>query len=164
MQYPVCPTPPLETLELRGRLRELPEWLPALHGLTRLYLRWSRIKNDPLISLQNLPYLMEFELSHAYEGDKLCFGASGFQKLKKLWLLSLNRLRLVIVEKGSMPLLQELYMSGCKSMEEVPSGMQHLASLQYMDFSDMAEGFVTKIESQREGGDKWNLNSKRKWM
>ncbi|KAL2247420.1 disease resistance protein RPM1-like [Sesamum indicum] len=164
MQYPVYPTPPLETLELRGRLRELPEWLPALHGLTRLYLRWSRMKHDPLNSLQDLPYLMEFELSHAYEGDRLCFRASGFQRLKKLWLLSLNRLRLVIVEKGCMPLLQELYMSGCRSLEEVPSGIQHLGSLQHMDFSDMAEGFVTKIESQREGGDKWNLKSMRKWM
>ncbi|KAL0328378.1 UNVERIFIED_CONTAM: Disease resistance protein Pik-2 [Sesamum calycinum] len=164
MQYPAYPTPPLETIELRGRLRELPEWLPALHGLTRLYLRWSRMKHDPLNSLQNLPYLMEFELYHAYEGERLCFRASGFQRLKKLWLLSLNRLRLVIVEKGSMPLLQELYMSGCKSVEEVPFGIQHLGSLQCMDFSDMAEGFVTKIQSQREGGDKWNLKSMRKWM
>ncbi|EYU19236.1 hypothetical protein MIMGU_mgv1a021128mg [Erythranthe guttata] len=152
---PVSPTPPIRSLELRGRLL-------LLHGLTRLLLRWSRIENnddDPLEHLQNLPNLMYLELSHAYQGDGICFKAAGFQRLKKLWLIRLEGLESVKVEEGSMPVLRELYIWGCKLVGEAPSGIEHLSDLQYVDFSDMSDGFVAKLEKQKEEEEAGNLQS-----
>ncbi|KAI3456959.1 hypothetical protein Pfo_013622 [Paulownia fortunei] len=158
LQDPVSPTPPIISLELRGRLLKVPPWIPSLQGLTKLLLRWSRINDDPLESLQHLPNLMYLELCHAYEGNGLCFKAAGFQRLKKLWLIRLNGLKLVRVEEGSMPFLQELYMWDCKLVEELSSGIELLTNLQYIDFSDMSEEFVTTLEKQKEEeGDNWKL-------
>lgn len=140
---PLSPTPSIRSLELRGRLLKVPQWIPSLQGLTRMLY-------DPLESLQHLPNLVYLELSHAYEGKTLCFKATGFQRLKKLWIVGLNGLELVKVEEGSMPFLQELYMWDCKLLEEVPSGIEHLTNLQYIDFSDMSEGFVRTLENQKE--------------
>ncbi|KAG8386165.1 hypothetical protein BUALT_Bualt03G0120700 [Buddleja alternifolia] len=158
LQYPMSPTPPITYLQLKGCLEKVPQWIASLHGLTTLLLRWSRINDDPLESLQYLPNLLELELCHAYEGDGLCFKAAGFEKLKKIWLIRLSRLRCVKVEKGSMPFLQELYMWDCKLVEEVPSGIEHLTNLECIDFTDMSEGLVTTLEKQKEeGGDQWKL-------
>ncbi|KAG8386109.1 hypothetical protein BUALT_Bualt03G0114800 [Buddleja alternifolia] len=159
LQYPVSPAPPIRSLELRGRLEKVPQWIPSLHGLTKLLLRWSRINDDdPLESLQYLPNLMVLELCHAYEGDGLRFKAAGFEKLKKIWLIRLSRLRCVKTEKGSVSFLQELYMWDCKLVEEVPFGIEHLTNLECIDFTDMSEGFVTTLEKQKEeGGDQWKL-------
>ncbi|KAG8386161.1 hypothetical protein BUALT_Bualt03G0120300 [Buddleja alternifolia] len=151
LQYPLSPTPPITSLHLRGPLKKVPKWILSLHGLTRLLLRSSRINDDdPLESLQYLPNLLEFELCHAYEGTRLWFKAAGFEKLKKIWLVRLNQLTWVKVEKGSMPFLQEMYMWNCKLVEEVPLGIEHLTNLECIDFTDMSEGFVTTLEKQKK--------------
>ncbi|KAG8379320.1 hypothetical protein BUALT_Bualt07G0076100 [Buddleja alternifolia] len=157
LQYPMSPAPPITLLHLRGPLQKVPEWIPSLHGLTKLTLGWSRIIDDPLESLQYLPNLLDLELWHAYEGKGLWFKAAGFEKLKKIWLLRLNQLRCVKVEKGSMPFLQELCMWDCKLVEEVLLGIEHLTNLECITFTDMSEGFVTTLEKQKEGGDQWKL-------
>lgn len=154
----VSPAPPIRSLELRGRLLKVPQWITSLQGLTRLILKWSRIDDDPLESFQYLPNLMYLELCHAYQGSSLCFKAPGFQRLKKLMIIKLNALERLRVDEGSMPILQELCVWGCKAMDEVPSGIEHLRDLQYADFSDMSEVFVRALEKQKEEEeDNWKL-------
>ncbi|XP_058202762.1 disease resistance protein RPM1-like [Rhododendron vialii] len=128
----------LRSLYLRGRLEKIPHWIPSLHNLKRVTLRWSKLKDvDPLQSLQDLPNLLHLELSTAYEGDGLFFKAGGFQKLKQLWLIRLVGLKWVRVESSSMPLLEELVLQDCKLMMELPSGVEHLANLKYLELFDM---------------------------
>ncbi|KAI9125089.1 hypothetical protein K1719_003705 [Acacia pycnantha] len=45
-----------------GHLHELPMWIPSLHSLVKLILRWSNLKHDPLVYLQDLPNLAHLEL------------------------------------------------------------------------------------------------------
>lgn len=154
----VSPAPPIRSLELRGRLLKVPQWITSLQGLTRLLLKWSRIDDDPLESFQYMPNLMYLELCHAFQGSSLCFKAPGFQRLKKLMIIKLNALERLKVEEGSMPILQELCVWGCKAMDEVPSGIEHLRDLQYADFSDMSEEFVRALEKQKEEEeDNWKM-------
>ncbi|KAG8369392.1 hypothetical protein BUALT_Bualt14G0006400 [Buddleja alternifolia] len=147
--YPISPIPPLQTLELRGRLQKIPQWIPSLLGLTRCYLKYCMVEDDPLESLQKLPSLKVVELYHTYVGEGLCFRASMFPRLTKLSLIRLEGLSWVRVEEGSMPLLQELNIWDCKLMMEVPSGIEHLTKLQHIDFFDLADEFVKNIDRKK---------------
>ncbi|CAL5321419.1 unnamed protein product [Camellia sinensis] len=99
----------LQRLYLNGRLEKLPQWITSLHGLTRLCLWWSKLRNDPLKSLQDLPNLVFFSLvNEAYEGEGLCFKAGRFQRLKYLCLNSLKELRWLTMEEGNAGCLPQL--------------------------------------------------------
>ncbi|KAL7166728.1 hypothetical protein ACSBR2_037407 [Camellia fascicularis] len=93
----------LRRLYLTGRLEKFPHWIPSLHGLVTFILGWSKLRDDPLQSLQELPNLAQLILKQAYEGEGLCFKAGGFQRLKELHLIKLKGLRRVRVEEGAMP-------------------------------------------------------------
>ncbi|KAK4435512.1 hypothetical protein Salat_0714700 [Sesamum alatum] len=150
----------LRTLALQGCLERLPPWIPSLNALTELYLAWSRLREDPLQYLEDLPNLLVLNLNRAYEGQELSFRAGGFQRLKSLVLGVLGELRRVSVEKGSMPRLHDLVMMGCRQMAEMPAGIEHLVNLQHVAFVDMAEEFVERMtEEKRVHGDQWKLTT-----
>ncbi|KAL0329914.1 UNVERIFIED_CONTAM: Disease resistance protein RPM1 [Sesamum radiatum] len=159
LQYSLCSTLPfLRCLVLNGRLERIPQWIRSLNALTVLRLSWNRLQNDPLELLQNLPNLLVFGIDCAYEGEGLNFKAGGFQRLKRLILVGLRGLRWVRVEEGSMSRLEELMMRDCKSMGELPGGVEHLRSLQRAWFIDMGEEFVERLcEERRREGDEWKL-------
>ncbi|CAL5441061.1 unnamed protein product [Camellia sinensis] len=74
----------LQRLYLRGRLEKVPHWITSLHSLTCLCLQWSKLRDDLLQSLQYLPNLIRLTMGQdAYEGEGLCFKASGFQRKTK---------------------------------------------------------------------------------
>ncbi|PQP97199.1 disease resistance protein RPM1-like [Prunus yedoensis var. nudiflora] len=98
LEYLSSPLLLLQRLYLRGRLETLPHWIPFLLGLVKLYLKRSRLKDDPLVFLQYLPNLVHLLLSEAFEGDTLRFGAGGFKKLKHLCLDKSDQLRCIWVE------------------------------------------------------------------
>ncbi|KAL5548074.1 hypothetical protein UlMin_003305 [Ulmus minor] len=83
------PPPFLSRLQLTGRLQKLPNWVSKLQNLSTLGLNDSRLADDPLKYLKNLPSLVYLWLLVAYEGEQLHFEQGGFQKLK---LLQLNKL------------------------------------------------------------------------
>ncbi|KAI3465708.1 hypothetical protein Pfo_022371 [Paulownia fortunei] len=150
--------PFLRTLMLNGCLEKVPQWVPSLNGLTKLILSYSRLREDPLNCLQDLPNLSFLVMYHAYEGEGLNFKAQGFQKLKQLWLGELRGLKWLIVEKGSMPLLEDLTVFNCKLVAEVPEGIEHLTNLQDIYFANMAKEFVDRVADQeRNEGDNWRL-------
>ncbi|KAL5981907.1 hypothetical protein ACLOJK_015974 [Asimina triloba] len=130
----VSPPPPLENLYLRGRLGELPPWIPELSNLVRLTLRQSGLKDDPFEALQHLPNLMELQLWRSYDGEALHSGGTGFQKLNSLILTHLQGLKLVTLDKGAMPCLQKLCFSHCWELEKVPAGIEHLPRLKHLVF------------------------------
>ena len=149
LQYTLCSVPHLlRTLFLTGRLEKIPPWIPSLQGLTKLGLGGSRLKDEPLQYLEDLPNLVCLYLFEAYEGEELHFRAGKFQRLKKLSMRSLEGLRRLIVEKSSMPCLEKIIIADCKRMEEFPSGIEHLSKLRWVDLIDMDEKLVTSLQNR----------------
>ncbi|KAK2993689.1 hypothetical protein RJ640_027041 [Escallonia rubra] len=138
----------LRTLALEGRLEKLPKWIPSLHSLVKICLRHSQLGDGPLQSLEALPNLEIILLFRAYEGESLTFKAGGFQRLKVLGLLQLKRLRSVTVEDGAMPHLEKLRFEGCKLVDELPSGLQHLTNLQFLGLVDMPDKLTAPLQGQ----------------
>lgn len=145
LQHLSSPPQFLERLYLTGRLEELPNWIPSLHSLVKLFLKWSWLKDDPLVFLQGLPNLVHLELLHACDSDMLSFKSGGFKKLKVLGLDKFDNLRCVKVEEGAMPCLEKLTIQQCKSMKRVPSGVKHLSKLKLLEFFEMPSELILKL-------------------
>ncbi|KAL3497923.1 hypothetical protein ACH5RR_040655 [Cinchona calisaya] len=150
LQHPISPTPRfLQVLGLTGQLEKVPQWLSSLPGLTRIFLCGSGLREDPLEFLQDLPNLVDITLNKAYEGEELCFKARGFQKLKRLYLMRLQQLKWVRVEADELPCLQMLSVTDCKQVNELPWGIQNLKNLRSLEFNDMGNELVMKLQDKR---------------
>ncbi|KAL3497929.1 hypothetical protein ACH5RR_040661 [Cinchona calisaya] len=150
LQHPISPIPRNpQGLNLTGLLEKVPQWLSSLQGLTKINLCGSRLREDPLKSLQDLPNLVEILLNEAYEGEELSFKVGGFQKLKQLDLMRLQQLKWVRLEADALPCLQMLSMTDCKQVNELPCGIQNLKKLQSLEFNDMGNELVMKLLDKR---------------
>ncbi|KAF8017622.1 hypothetical protein BT93_H2728 [Corymbia citriodora subsp. variegata] len=134
----------LQRLYIKGCLKKLPHWLPPLNNLAKLCLKWSRLKSSPLIALQNLPNLMELDLSNAFDVEKLVFGERGFPKLKALALTNMENLRLVSMDGEAMPCLQSLIIHRCRHLDwqSLLVFTRGLTLLKYLRFREMPEEFA----------------------
>ncbi|GFZ08721.1 hypothetical protein Acr_20g0005290 [Actinidia rufa] len=151
--------PLLQRLYLKGRLEKLPHWITSHHSLFKVYLKWSKLRVDPLQSLQDLPNLIELQLlQEAYEGEGLCFKAGRFKRLKVVGLQRLNGLRWVKMEEGTMPHLERLYIRDCELVEEIPSGIEHITTLNLLVLGDMSDSLVSKLDPQVQDGDNWKIS------
>ncbi|PIN00699.1 Apoptotic ATPase [Handroanthus impetiginosus] len=159
LEYPLSLSilPFLRNLELQGRLERIPQWIGSLNALTRLTLRWSGLQEDSLEYIQGLPNLLILRMDGAYEGQELILKAGGFQRLHTLGLWRMRGLKLVRVEKGSMPLLCNVHVLDSKSMVEMPVGIEHLKNLKRVHFCDMSEEFVERLRDEKRKGDQWRL-------
>ncbi|XP_050377406.1 disease resistance protein RPM1-like [Argentina anserina] len=148
----ISQAPPfLQRLYLAGRLENLPRWISSLQHLVRLFLKWSRLTEDPLVHLQGLPNLVHLELLQVYEGESLHFSAGGFPSLKLLGIDKLDELQLVTIEEGAMPCLEKLIIQRCKLLKKVPFGIEHLTNLKLLEFFDMPDELIMAL--QPDGGE-----------
>ncbi|KAG8391288.1 hypothetical protein BUALT_Bualt01G0172400 [Buddleja alternifolia] len=122
-----------------------------------VYLRWSQLSDDPLQYLQDLPNLVHIEFLDAYIGEKLCFKAGKFRKLKLLGLDKLEALRSVIIEEGAMPLLEKLIIQRCGLLESMPVGIERLANMKVLEFFDMPEEFISPLSPEKSGDEYWKV-------
>jgi disease resistance protein RPM1 len=153
----ISSSPPfLEHIYLRGRLEKLPIWILELQNLGTLILFFSSLKEDPLSCVQALPNLVTLSLNHAYDGEHLHFEEGGFRKLKRLTLKELKELKMVEIDKGSLPSLEQLEIGPCPQMKELPSGIQHLGRLKIIDFYEMQGEFVLRMQPNG-GEDYWKV-------
>ncbi|XP_031126511.1 disease resistance protein RPM1-like [Ipomoea triloba] len=151
IQYPLCRVPhSLQRLYLRGRLERVPQWLSSLVGLTTLLLQWNRLAEDPLPFLQDLPMLAYLRLSKSYEGERLCFKAKKFSKLKHLLIMDFEALKWIRIEEGALHHLEQFYLKKCKLLEQVPLGIQHLSNLKRIIIRDMADQLMTTLKPNGE--------------
>lgn len=150
-----CPPQFLQRLYLTGRLENLPHWISSLQNVVRLFLKWSRLKEDPLVHLQGLPNLVHLELLQVYEGDCLHFKAGGFPSLKLLGIDKLDELKLVIMDKGAMPCLEKLIIQRCRLLKKV-SGIEHLQDLKLLEFFDMPKELIRPFHPDG-GEDHWKV-------
>jgi disease resistance protein RPM1 len=150
------PPPFLKHIYLIGRLKKLPNWIPELQNLVALGLFYSSLEEYPLSCVQALPNLITLSLNNAYDGEQLHFEVGSFRKLKKLTLREMEKLKMVKIDKGSLPGLEQLEIGPCPQMKEVPSGIQHLESLKIINFYEMQREFVLRM--QPDGGeDYWKV-------
>jgi len=151
----VSSPPQLRRLHLKAKLDSLPEWIPKLEYLVEIKLALSQLKNDPLRSLKNLPYLLKFGLwDNAYDGETLHFQNGGFLKLRKLDLSRLNRVHTVLIDEGTLISLEYLTMDRIPQLKEVPSGIRFLDKLKAINFTEMPAEFVDSIDPDK-GKDYW---------
>nr|DAD42896.1 TPA_asm: hypothetical protein HUJ06_001126 [Nelumbo nucifera] len=147
----------LQRLYLKGHLQSMPRWISELHNLVRIRLKWSKLKDNPIEALQDLPSLMELQLLDAYCGDKLDFMQKKFKKLKILEFEQLCQLRTVILYKGTLPNLQKLVIRCCPMLRAVPRGIDNLTQLKELELQDMDDTFIKGI--RKNGGEcRWMVN------
>lgn len=145
----------LQRLYLTGRLENLPHWITCLQNLVKLSLKWSRLKEDPLVHLQHLPNLVHLEFLQVYEGESLHF-KEGFPSLKFLGLDKLDALQWLTIEDGAMPLLEKLIIQRCKLLKKVPTGVEYLNNLKVLEFFDMPDELIMKLRPDG-GEDYWKV-------
>ncbi|KAL5547746.1 hypothetical protein UlMin_002977 [Ulmus minor] len=148
----------LYRIELNGRLQKLPTWVSKLQNLSTLGLNDSRLADDPLKYLKNLPSLVYLWLFVAYEGEQLHFEQGGFQKLKLLQLDQLDGLKEMKISRGTLPLLEELSISSCSQLKMTASNLRGLKSLKLVEISEMPNEF--ELDMQPEGyQDHWKIRN-----
>ncbi|XP_027082868.1 disease resistance protein RPM1-like [Coffea arabica] len=142
----------LRMLIMCGRLETMPVWITHLQNLVKILMIWSglRAEEDPLESFQHLPNLGEITFCGSYQGERLSFKAGGFLKLKQLWLRRMEGLRWMTVEEGACPYLQRLHLRQLPSLEDLPSGIQHLSHLQRLSLYEMSSRLIEKVGNQKE--------------
>nr|GMD65197.1 disease resistance protein RPM1-like [Ipomoea batatas] len=136
-----------------GSLRKMPPWIKSLHNLIKVYFRWSKLKDDPLEHLQDLPNLVHLEFLVGYTGETLHFNAGKFRSLRLLNLDKLEELRTVVIDEGAMPHLERLVIQRCSFMERVPVGIECLINLKYLEFFDMPDEFISSFLPDKQGED-----------
>ncbi|ESR65938.1 hypothetical protein CICLE_v10010451mg, partial [Citrus x clementina] len=129
----------LRYLSLRGNMKKLPDWILKLKNLIGLRLILSGLTEDPISILQALPNLLELMLHGGYDYELFHFEAGWFPKLRKLVLLNFEAVKLVIIEKGAMPDIRELWSGPCPLLMEIPIGIEHLRNLELFTFHDMSK-------------------------
>ena len=113
---------------------------------------------DPFKVFQALPNLMFLWLYDVYKGEQLHIEGRGFQKLKCLGLENLRELNRLIIDEGSLPLLEKLAIGPCPLLKEVPSSIHHLKSLKHLQFFGMPREFVLSLQPD-EGPDFWKVKN-----
>lgn len=147
------PPPLLQRIYLKGCLLAMPHWIPTLESIVTLHLRLCCLKDDPLLCLQNLPNLVHLELEKVYDWKILHFKAKGFKKLRRIGLDNFLELRGIEVEDGAMPSLVQLIIQRCKLLQNIPSGIEYLTTLKVLEFFDVHDELVMKLEHDDQSED-----------
>ena len=142
------PPPLLQTLELKGRLIEMPLWLGSMENLTILRLCYSHLSENPTTILQFLPNLKYLQMAEAYKRrrmEKEFFRAGGFPKLEYLYISSHNLVEWTEIEEGALPCLKQLYINHCRELMVLPEGLQHVTTLQILNLWDVHEDLIRRL-------------------
>ncbi|XP_058114496.1 putative disease resistance protein At1g50180 isoform X2 [Magnolia sinica] len=141
----------LSKLHLGGKLETLPEF-PT--NLTKLSLEWSRLKEDPMATLEKLKSLRILRLlGDSYDGVEMACSAQGFPQLESLRLQALCKLKEWRVEEGAMPSLLHLWIGDCKQLKKLPEGLQHVTTLKKLELWWMRDEFNARV--REDGGEDW---------
>nr|XP_027123130.1 disease resistance protein RPP8-like [Coffea arabica] len=133
-------------LKLSGMfLRKLPPDFPP--NLSRLSLKNTFLRNDPMPVLEKLGQLSFLKMKDAYRGPQhMVISRHGFHQLKFLELRYL-RVDEIKVEEGALPQLQCLRIRECYSLEKLPEELKHISSLDALELVDMPEDFISGLDA-----------------
>ncbi|KAJ4887845.1 Disease resistance protein (NBS class) family [Raphanus sativus] len=121
----------LRQLELEIYMPRLPDAQHFPSHLTTIYLKWCRLKEDPMLILEKLLHLKEVTLEFkSFSGRKMVCSRDGFPQLQTLTFFGLEEWEEWIVEEGSMPILHTLQIGHCPKLKELPDGLRFITSLE----------------------------------
>ncbi|KAK4427840.1 putative disease resistance protein RXW24L [Sesamum alatum] len=141
----------LHKLDLVGLINRLPEHCHFSQSLTKLTLRSSRLKEDPMATLEKLPNLHSLMLrKNVYEGNEISCSPQGFPQLRTMELQGLASLEHWIIEKGAMPNLYCLKIDECINLRMVPEGIKHIATLKELVIANMPAAFKCRIQTVQQ--------------
>ncbi|KAF3456530.1 hypothetical protein FNV43_RR01183 [Rhamnella rubrinervis] len=105
-------------------------------------INWSKLRDDPLEILKSQHKLVELHIEdNGYDGKKLQFEDGVFPRLKTLRLRNLSGLNSIIIEKGALSNLEQLYLGPSPHLKEVPIGICHLKTLKDLKVFEMPDEF-----------------------
>ncbi|XP_010249725.2 PREDICTED: disease resistance protein RPM1-like [Nelumbo nucifera] len=147
----------LEELTLEGRIEQSSMWFASLNCLRLLHLSHSKLKEDPLSTLCQLPNLDTLFLLDAYAGKRMgCSGTGCFRRLSKMVIVGLKELEeWSPIEQGTMQCLRSIVIATCPKLAKLPRGFQYLSALEKLELGEMLEEFVDRLRSDRAGEDRW---------
>uniref|UniRef100_A0A1D1YVM1 Putative disease resistance RPP8-like protein 2 n=1 Tax=Anthurium amnicola TaxID=1678845 RepID=A0A1D1YVM1_9ARAE len=147
----------LQVMNLHGQLEKPLQpynsnQLPS--NLTEVTLSLTRLDQDPMALLENLPDLrILMLLRDSYLGKEMVCSRNGFHKLQELRLEYVQELEQWTVEDGAMPCLKSLRINSCKKLQMLPQGLQHLLDLQEFVLRNMPDEFNSRV--RKEEGEDW---------
>ncbi|KAK9286861.1 hypothetical protein L1049_015267 [Liquidambar formosana] len=107
----------LHKLYLDGQILKLPKYEEIPQTITKLTLCNSKLKEDPMATLEKLPDLKILRLKcEAFIGKKMVCSLRGFPQLKSLVLSDLPNLEEWLVGEEAMPNLCELVIESCPGL------------------------------------------------
>jgi len=139
------PSSCLQKLHIAGPLQKLPDWFTQLDKLTKLRLSFSKLEEDPLSVLAQLPNLLFLQLNKAYQGKAMRCCCPGFPNLKIFIITELEELEEWDVDEGAMPCVLEVWIMSCENLATVPTGLQSLATLQRLRLVGMPSSFTDRL-------------------
>ncbi|KAE8725207.1 CC-NBS-LRR class disease resistance protein [Hibiscus syriacus] len=141
-------------LSLDVEVSELPQYDHLSPNLAYINLRWCKLEEDPMPTLEKLPNLRVLELhEEAFTGKEMFCSAQGFPKLESLSLIHLDHLVEWEVEEGAMPCLRQLQIEWCRGLMMLPGGLRFVTTLQQLKIEGMPKEFKERVE---EGGEDFN--------
>ncbi|GFP83394.1 probable disease resistance rpp8-like protein 4 [Phtheirospermum japonicum] len=147
----------LHKLDLVGIINRLPEHFHFAQSLKKLTLRGSRLRDDPMATLEKLPNLYSLILrKNVFEGNEISCSPQGFPKLRILEVQGMSSLENWIVGEKAMPNLSHLTINECVNLRMVPEGIRFIGTLRELVIANMPEGFrrrVRKVQEGEEGGE-----------
>uniref|UniRef100_J3L1A6 NB-ARC domain-containing protein n=1 Tax=Oryza brachyantha TaxID=4533 RepID=J3L1A6_ORYBR len=129
----LCLPSTISNIELIGQLSEKSiSRLNSASSHLRLKLCFSKLNEDSSACLLNLHNLVELHLLKAYDGKELTFSATSFPKLKLLSVQDAPNLRKIAIQHGALQNLVELFIEDCSELRDVPDGIEHVRTLEYI--------------------------------
>ncbi|KAK9922851.1 hypothetical protein M0R45_031292 [Rubus argutus] len=138
------PSPQLRVVYLVGKLERVPPWFHSLRNLTHLGLHWSRLEEDLLPCIADLPCLGYLTLANSYVGKELCF-CRGFVKLAGLVLRNFPLMNKITIQKGVMPNLKSLSLGNFIELKILPLGLEYLSNLQQLHLLNLPMEIIEPI-------------------
>ncbi|XP_039116572.1 disease resistance protein RPP8-like [Dioscorea cayenensis subsp. rotundata] len=144
----------LKKLLLDGSLnrKQLPHNDVFPQQLVELHLKFSKLEQDPMATLEKLPCLKYLELCGAYRSKQMICSAAGFPQLLSLDILCFSELEEWKIEEKAMSCLKSLKMLGCERLKMIPEGLKNVP-LHQLKLLGMAEEFARRMKENT--GEDW---------
>ncbi|XP_037424985.1 disease resistance protein RPM1-like [Triticum dicoccoides] len=147
--------PTVSKVEIYAQLdeRTLPQFVSSsskLINLTDLALCWSKLYEDSFACLMGLHGLVKLVLGKAYDGEELHFRATSLPKLKALGIWGAPNLNRVAIEQGAMKNIVDLILRDCPVLDDLPHGIEHLRTLEYLELHNISEELTRKLQTNEE--------------
>ncbi|XP_039146702.1 disease resistance protein RPH8A-like [Dioscorea cayenensis subsp. rotundata] len=144
----------LKDLYLDGSLscEQLPHNDVFPQQLMKLDLLDSGLEQDPMATLEKLPYLKYLRLHRAYRGKQMICSATGFPQLLSLIIENLEELEEWQIQGKAMSCLKSLKIQECKRLKMIPEGLRNVL-LDQLKLDYMFREFVSRTKENT--GEDW---------